>query len=67
MFGPRTEIPSGFEHLELVRDAKVGERCKLRLNFRGNDQEQSWFDFVLFGDDGSPILKCRGLRNVVLK
>ena len=66
MCGPRIEIPSGFERLDLLRDPLDGEQCVARLMFQANDERHSWFDFVLFGADGTPILKCRGLRNVLL-
>jgi hypothetical protein len=65
-FGGRVEVPFGFERLTLVRPPRTGERCTLRLFFRGRDERHSRFDFTLFGEDGSVVLDARGYRTILL-
>jgi len=62
----RLELPFGFDRLTPVRAPRAGERCVLRLFFRGQDEKQSRFDFTLFGDDGTVVLDAVGYRTVLV-
>jgi hypothetical protein len=66
MCGQRVEIPESFAELDLFRPARTDESCLMRFFYRGEDERRSQFDFILFGDDQTPILQARGFGTVAL-
>jgi hypothetical protein len=66
MFAKRVEIPAGADRLLLGRLPRSGEVCTLRMFFRGQDAQQSRYDFKLFGDDGQVILAMDGYRAAMI-
>jgi len=65
-FAGTVEIPHGFEQLELARLPHEGERCLLRVYFRGREGRHSRFDFTLFGEEGDVILAVEGYRTILV-
>jgi acyl transferase domain-containing protein len=63
--GRRAEVPVAFERLRIMSPPRSGEKCTVRLFFQSQDQRESVYDFVLFGDDGRAILALDGLHLVV--
>jgi NAD(P)-dependent dehydrogenase (short-subunit alcohol dehydrogenase family)/acyl carrier protein len=63
--GQRVEVPVRFERLQIAAAPRAGEQCTLRLLFRDSDPAKSLYDFVLFGDDGRPLLALHGLHLAV--
>ena len=63
--GRRVEVPVAFERLRIMSPPRSGEKCTVRLFFQSQDQRESVYDFVLFGDDGRAILALDGLHLVV--
>ena len=63
--GRRVEVPLAFERLRIVSHPRSGEKCTVRLFFQSQDQRESIYDFVLFGDGGRVILALDGLHLAV--
>jgi hypothetical protein len=59
-------VPESFEKIRLGRSPRAGEACRLRLEFRGQEEHFGRFDFTLFGDDGAVIWQVEGYRNVIV-
>jgi acyl transferase domain-containing protein/acyl carrier protein len=64
--GLRVEVPVRFEQLRITGSPRAGETCVTRLLFRSNDERESVYDLVLFGDDGRAILALDGLHLAVI-
>ena len=64
--GLRVEVPVRFERLRITGSPRAGETCVTRLLFRSNDERESVYDLVLFGDDGRAILALDGLHLAVI-
>jgi acyl transferase domain-containing protein/NAD(P)-dependent dehydrogenase (short-subunit alcohol dehydrogenase family) len=63
-FAGALEVPYGFDRLTLARMPREGEKCLLRVHFRGREQRHSRFDFTLFGEDRTVILTADGYRTI---
>ena len=61
----RVEVPLRFQRLRMASQPRTGEKCTVRLFFRSQDQRESVYDFVLYGDDGRAILALDGLHLAV--
>ncbi|NDH94769.1 MAG: hypothetical protein EBZ13_09635, partial [Planctomycetia bacterium] len=66
LLGKRVEVPLRFERLRLVATPRVGEACTLRLFYQGHDEQESRYDFTVYGDDGRPLLAIDGLHLAVV-
>ncbi|MFM7289955.1 MAG: polyketide synthase dehydratase domain-containing protein, partial [Planctomycetia bacterium] len=64
--GRRVEVPVAFDRLRIVSQPRGGEKCTARMLFRSQDQRESLFDLVLFGDDGRTLLAIDGLHLAVM-
>ena len=60
------EIPSGIDAFRQARLPRDGEKCVLRLFYRGGEDNGSVYDFVLIGESGDAILQVKGYRSVRL-
>ena len=66
MFAKRVEIPAGADQVRLGRLPRAGEVCTLRMWFRGQDAQESRYDFKIFGDDGQLLVAVDGYRAAVI-
>jgi acyl transferase domain-containing protein len=64
MFELRIDIPQGFERLDVLRQPRPGERCNSRFKFLRITPENAWFNFVLYGEDRTPILRAHEYRTI---
>ncbi|MFQ5990283.1 MAG: polyketide synthase dehydratase domain-containing protein, partial [Candidatus Methylomirabilales bacterium] len=60
------QLPLAFKRLRIDRLPRAGEHCTVRLNLRGRQDDSTYFDFALFGNDGTVILVAEGHRCVIL-
>ncbi|HET9017310.1 MAG TPA: C45 family autoproteolytic acyltransferase/hydrolase, partial [Thermomicrobiaceae bacterium] len=59
-------LPRGFGAVRVTRLPGPGERCRTRFTFRGRRDDELSFDLVVWGEDGSPLVRIEGYRAVVL-
>lgn len=59
-------IPDGIERLDLCRNPKEGENCIVHIKDRGRQENRALYDFTVFGEDGTPVFRVTGYRNVIV-
>jgi acyl transferase domain-containing protein/NAD(P)-dependent dehydrogenase (short-subunit alcohol dehydrogenase family)/acyl carrier protein len=59
-------LPRKFDLLRFFRQPVDGEHCLVHFSYRGRDDGQLRFDFVLFGADGTAILCGEGFGAAIV-
>ena len=59
-------IPDGIERIRLGRMPRVGESCIVHVRDRERLEKHAVYDFTIFGEDGSVIMRVDGYRNVIV-
>lgn len=67
MVDKSVEIPRGIDSYRQARLPREGEKCALRLFYRGPAGRGSLYDFNLVGEPGDAILEVKGYRSVRLE
>ena len=62
LLGKRVEVPLRFERLRFADTARENEKCTVRMYYRSHDEQESIYDFILYGSDNRPILALDGLH-----
>jgi hypothetical protein len=60
------QLPEGIESLRVRRLPDRGEILTARMHFRGRSETNTFFDFTLFGADGTAVLCAKGARFVAV-
>ncbi|HEX4129667.1 MAG TPA: hypothetical protein VHZ24_06465 [Pirellulales bacterium] len=67
MMNQRLEIPQGIERLQVGREPRAGERCLMHFDVLRQDARDTWFDFVVVGEDYAPLFVATSYRTVLLR
>jgi hypothetical protein len=66
MFKGVVAIPNGIREIRLGRLPQDGEKCVVKIVYRGREGQLGLFDLTLYGDDGTVILEVDGYQNVIV-
>lgn len=59
-------VPDGFDELRLGRFPRPNEKCLIAMLDRGRQEDRTFYDFTLTGENGDTLVNVTGYRNKIV-